>query len=75
LKHVIVVGESSFRLGILLGGLPLSLFDMLIVIRRFKNLMLPLWFTFLGVFFVFLDVGPSILFLVFPLFKVLWFIL
>jgi hypothetical protein len=27
-------------------------------------LMFPLWFTFLGGFFVFLDVGTSILFLV-----------
>jgi hypothetical protein len=32
------------------------------------NLMFPLWFALLGgsFFFVFLDVGPSILFLVFP---------
>jgi len=28
--------------------------------------MFPLWFTLLGGSFVFLDVGPSILFLVFP---------
>jgi hypothetical protein len=35
--------------------------------------MLALWFTFLGGSFVFLDAGPSILFLVFPLFGVLWF--
>jgi hypothetical protein len=33
-----------------------------------------LWFTLLGDSFVFLDVGPSISFLVFPLFWVLWFI-
>jgi hypothetical protein len=36
--------------------------------------MFPLWFALLGGSFVFLDVGPSILFLVFPLFWVLWFI-
>jgi len=35
--------------------------------------MFPLWFTFLGGSFVFLDVDPSILFLVFLLFWVLWF--
>jgi hypothetical protein len=35
--------------------------------------MFPLWSTFLGGSFVFLDVGPSILFLVFPFFGVLWF--
>ncbi len=29
------------------------------------NLMFPLWFALLGGSFVFLDVGPSILFLVF----------
>jgi hypothetical protein len=32
-----------------------------------------LWFALLGGSFVFLDVGPSILFLVFPIFGVLWF--
>jgi hypothetical protein len=31
-------------------------------------LIFPLWFTFLGGSFVFLDVGPSILFFVLPLF-------
>jgi hypothetical protein len=36
--------------------------------------MFPLWFTLLGGSFVFLDVGLSILFLVFSLFWVLWFI-
>ncbi len=34
--------------------------------------MFPLWFTLLGGSFVFVDVGLSILFLVFPLFWVLW---
>jgi hypothetical protein len=38
------------------------------------NLMFPLWFALLGGSFVFLDVGPSILFLVFTLFLVLWYI-
>ncbi len=41
--------------------------------KGFGNLMFLLWFTFLGGFFVFLDVDPSILFLVLPLFWVLWF--
>jgi hypothetical protein len=36
--------------------------------------MFPWWFAFFGGYFVFLDVGPSILFLVFPLFWVIWFI-
>ncbi len=37
--------------------------------------MFPLLFTFLGDSFVFLDMGPSFLFFVFPLlFEVLWFI-
>jgi hypothetical protein len=37
--------------------------------------MFPLWFALLGGgSFVLLDVGPSILFLVFPLFWVLWLI-
>jgi hypothetical protein len=39
-------------------------------------MLFPLWFAFLGGSFLFLDVGPSILFLVFPLFLfwVLWLI-
>jgi len=36
--------------------------------------MFPLWFALLGGSFVFMDLGSSILFLVFPLFWVLWFI-
>jgi hypothetical protein len=36
--------------------------------------MFPLWFAFLAVAFVFLDVGPSILFFVLPLFWALRFI-
>jgi hypothetical protein len=42
--------------------------------RKFRNLMFPLWFGLLGGSFVFLHVGPSILFLVFPLIWVLWFL-
>jgi hypothetical protein len=37
--------------------------------------MFPLWFALLGGSFVFLDVGHTILFFVFPLFWVLWCIL
>ncbi len=43
--------------------------------RGFGNLMFfSLWFALLGGSFVYLDVGPSTLFLVFTLFWVLWFI-
>jgi hypothetical protein len=35
--------------------------------------MFPLWFALLGGSFVIFYVGPCILFLVFPLFGVLWF--
>ncbi len=66
-RRVVVIGEGSFRQNIFLGGPPLSLFDMLLVTEGFKNLMFPLWFTLLGGSFVFLDTGPSILFLAFPL--------
>jgi hypothetical protein len=38
------------------------------------KLQVPLQFALLGGSFVFLDVGPSILFLIFPLFRVLWII-
>ncbi len=57
LRHVGVVGEGSFKLGVLSGGPRLSLFDMFL-----------LWFSLLGGSFVFLDVGTSNLFLVFCLF-------
>jgi hypothetical protein len=40
--------------------------------KGFENLMVPLWFALLGGSFVFLDMGPSILFLVFLPFWVLW---
>jgi hypothetical protein len=36
--------------------------------------MFHLWFTLLGGSFIFFDMDPSILFLVFPIFGVLWFI-
>jgi len=39
--------------------------------RGFGSLMFPLWFALIGDSFVFLDMGPSILFLVF---QVLWLI-
>jgi len=69
LKHVIAIGEGSSRLGVLLGGSPLSLFDMLLRRGRgFGNLMFTLWFTLVGGLFVFLDACLSILFFVFPLF-------
>ncbi len=32
LKHVVIIGENSYRLGVLLEGPSLSLFDMLLVI-------------------------------------------
>jgi hypothetical protein len=74
LKHVVVIGESFFELSILLSHPALSSFHMLLATKRgFGNLMFPLCFTLLGGSFVFLDTSPSILFLVFPLFWVLWF--
>jgi len=56
--------------------LPLSLFDMLLGnMRGFGNSIFPLRFALIGGSFVFLNVGPSILFLVFPFFIwMLWFI-
>jgi len=63
LRHARVVGEGSSKLAVLSGGPPLSLFHMFL-----------LWFSLLGGSSVFLDVGPSILFLVFPLFRLLWLI-
>jgi hypothetical protein len=49
LKRVVVIGEGSFKLGILLGHPPISSFDMLLVTRTgFENLMFPFWFTLLG---------------------------
>jgi hypothetical protein len=36
--------------------------------------MFPLWLALLGGSFVFLDMGPSVLFFVFPYFWVLWLI-
>jgi len=45
----------------------LSLFDMLFMTGGgFRNWMFPLWFALLGGSLVFLDVGPSILFIVSP---------
>jgi hypothetical protein len=40
----------------------------------FGNLIFPLGFALLGGSFIFWDMGPSSLYLVFPLFWVLWFI-
>jgi len=67
LKCVVIVGEGSSRLNILSISSPLSLFDMFFVKGGgFKNLMFPLWLALLGGSFIFLHMGPSILFLVFP---------
>ncbi len=45
LRCAVAIGE-----GVLLGGHPLSLFDMLVTTtkRELKNLMFPLWFALLG---------------------------
>jgi len=42
LKHVIVVSEGLSRLGVFLGGSPLSLFDILLTIRGVQELEVPL---------------------------------
>ncbi len=69
MRHVVAVGEGLSRLGLLAGGPPLSLFDMLLATGGgVRELDVPLWFALLGGSFVFLDMGPSILFLVFPFF-------
>ncbi len=61
------IGEAFgfSKLGILSEGPPLFLFDMLLTTRKGSGTRCSL----LGDSFVFLDVGPSILFLVFPLFR------
>ncbi len=67
LRHV--VNEGLFEL--LTRGLPLFIFDMFFCDGRgFGNLMFPLWFVLSCSSFVFLDMGPSILLFVFPLFLV-----
>ncbi len=72
LRLAVEVSEGSSRLVILSGGPSLSLFDMLVSTGRgFRNLMFPLWFALVVGFFVFLEVGSSILFIVLPLFWVL----
>ncbi len=43
-------------------------------IRGFGNSIFPLRFALIGGSFVFLNVGPFIVFLVFPFFWMLWFI-
>ncbi len=70
-RCAVAVGEGSSRQSIFSGGPPLSLFDMLLATEGFENLMFPLRFGLLGGSFVFLDMDPFILFLVFPLFWVL----
>jgi len=74
LKHF-AIGKGSSRLAVLSKrSYPFPIWYAYCKRRGFKNLMFPLWFTLLGGSFVFLDMGPSILFLVFPLLWVLWFI-
>ncbi len=34
LRGVVIVSEGFFKLGVILGGLPLSLFDMFFVTRK-----------------------------------------
>jgi hypothetical protein len=65
LRHVVTIDERFFKLSILLRGPSLFLIYMLL---ETGELDVPLWFALLVGSFVFLDVGPSILFLVFPLF-------
>jgi hypothetical protein len=42
LKHDIVIGDSFYKLGVLLGGPSLSLFDMLLAIGKGSRLNVPL---------------------------------
>jgi len=74
LKHVIVVNEGLFRLGVFLGGLP---FLYLICFSRLKGVQrldVPLVVCPFRWFICFLGCGSSILFLVSPFFWVLWLI-
>ncbi len=72
----LAIGEGLSRLGVLLGGPPLSLVDMLLSqLKGVQELDVPLVWSTLPTrvgSVVFLDVVPSILFLVFTLFWVLW---
>jgi len=68
LKHAIAIGEGSSRLGVLAKGPPFSLFICFSWREGFEKLDVPLVVTLLGGSFVFLDVGPSILSLLFPFF-------
>jgi len=71
----VVVGEGSSKLSILSRGYHLSLLDKLLETGEGSGtLMFHLGFALLDLFFGLLGHGPSILFLVFPLFWVLWFI-
>jgi hypothetical protein len=75
LRCAVAVDEGSSRVGLLSGDPPPHSYasrDR----RGFGNLMFSLWFAVLGGSFVFFDVGPFILLLVFSLlfFWVLWFI-
>jgi hypothetical protein len=69
LRCVVVIGEGSSRQGILSGGPPLSLFDMLLATRRGWELDIPFVVHLLRWFFVFLHRSFH-LFIVFPLFLV-----
>jgi len=74
LRWVVVVDEGFFRLGILSDG---PLFPYLICFlwqEGVWELDVPLWFALLGGSFVFLNMRCPILFLLFPLFWVLWFL-
>jgi hypothetical protein len=73
LRHAVVISEGSSKLDVLSKVLP---FHYLICFSQHVwELDVALWLALFGGSFVFLDVGPSILFLVFPLFWVLWFFL
>jgi hypothetical protein len=68
LRWVVVVDEGFFRLGILSDSPPFPYLICFSWQEGVWELDIPLWFALIGGSFVFLDVGPPILFLVFPLF-------
>ncbi len=78
LKCFIIIGEGLFKLCIILGVFPLSLFNMLLAIGGRIQLLdffsFCLRFALFGVFLVCQDLGPSILYLFLRLCWVLCFI-
>jgi len=70
LKHVITVNEGFSKLNIILESLPLSLFECFLRKEGVRELDVPFVVRLLNGSYVFLDVGLSFLFFVFPPFLI-----